>query len=131
MRLIDWQIRFADFVRDRSAMPFSWGANDCCSFAAAGVRALTGRDPMAGIESYNDARGAARLIEEGGGLSALTAALLGTSVPPALAAVGDVVLVMNEGREMLGVCNGINVLAPGEDGIAVLEMNAAIAAWKI
>jgi len=112
-------------------MPFSWGSNDCCSFAAAGVKALTGLDPMAPVAPYDDALGAARLIEEGGGLRHLADEMLGRSVSPLMAAVGDVILLMNEGREILGICNGTNILAPGKDGIATLDMTAAIAAWKI
>jgi phosphoribosylformylglycinamidine (FGAM) synthase-like amidotransferase family enzyme len=52
-------------------------------------------------------------------------------VPPLRAGVGDVVLVMNEGREMLGICNGVNVVTPGEFGMVALGMEAALAAWKI
>jgi hypothetical protein len=48
-----------------------------------------------------------------------------------MAAVGDIVLVINADREMLGVCNGVNVLAPGKSGTAVLGMEAALVAWKI
>jgi phosphoribosylformylglycinamidine (FGAM) synthase-like amidotransferase family enzyme len=48
-----------------------------------------------------------------------------------MAGVGDVVLVLNEGQEMLGVCNGVNVIAPGQTGIVALGMDAALTAWKI
>lgn len=48
-----------------------------------------------------------------------------------LAAVGDVVLIENEGRDLLAVCNGVNAIAPGPDGFVSLEMSAARVAWKI
>jgi phosphoribosylformylglycinamidine (FGAM) synthase-like amidotransferase family enzyme len=48
-----------------------------------------------------------------------------------LAGVGDVVAVLNEGQEMLGVCNGVNVLAPGKSGMVALDMATAFAAWNI
>lgn len=86
---------------------------------------------MASVPRYDTALEAARLVEEGGGLETLAASFLGASVPPVMAAVGDIVLVINAGRQMLGVCNGANVLAPGEKGIAVLSMETALAAWKI
>lgn len=130
-RLLDWQTRFAEFGRARARMPFVWGANDCCSFAAAAVQAITGRNPMAGVVAYASEAAAARLILRAGGLRALASQYLGRPVPPAFAAVGDVVLVMNEGREALGVCNGVNVLGPGPAGIDVLGIEAALAAWKI
>lgn len=131
MRQRDWQQRLAAFGRARTGMPFAWGSNDCCTFAAAAVEALTGVDPMASVPPYATAIEAARLVEEGGGLERLAGSFLGASVSPAMAAVGDIVLVTNAGRQMLGVCNGTNVLAPGEAGMAVLGMETALAAWKI
>ena len=131
MRHPDWQRRFAAFGRARAAMPFAWGANDCCTFAAAAVEALTGEDPMSTIPPYDGAMEAGRMVEEGGGLKPLADSFLGASVTPSMAAVGDIVLVVNAGRQMLAVCNGTNVLAPGETGVAVLGMETAIAAWKI
>jgi len=130
-RLPDWQTRFSDFGKARARMPFAWGSNDCCSFAAASVQAITGRNPMAGVAAYDTEAGAARLILRAGNLRALASQYLGDPVPPALAAVGDVVLVINEGREALGVCNGVNVIGPGPAGIDVLGIDAAIAAWKV
>lgn len=130
-RLPDWQTRFSDFGNARARMPFCWGSNDCCTFAAACVEAITGHDPMASVTPYRSELSAARLIRDGAGLQQLATGFLGKSVPPILAAVGDVVLLMNEGREMLGICNGVNVVAPGEFGMATLRMEAALAAWKI
>jgi hypothetical protein len=139
MRKTDWQARFSDFGKARTYMPFSWGSNDCCVFAAAAVEAITGTNPMASFEPYGTAPGALRKalrrllrrIDEAGGLKAFAAVHLGEPVSPRLAGVGDVVLVMNAGREMLGICNGANVMAPGPVGMVALGMDAAIAAWKI
>ncbi|MET3441395.1 hypothetical protein ABIC94_002153 [Variovorax paradoxus] len=124
-------MRFAEFGKQRAAMPFEWGSNDCCSFAATAVEAITGVNPMVGIAPYDSAIEAARMTEEGGGLAQLATSLLGSPVSPVMAAVGDVVLVINVGREMLGVCNGVNVAAPGAAGMVALGMDAALAAWKI
>jgi hypothetical protein len=131
MRLPDWQQRFADFGKARASMPSSWGSNDCCSFAAAAVEAITGSNPMATAPAYDSEAVATRLIIRAGGLRSLASQYLGEPVSPAFAAVGDLVLVLNEGQEALGVCNGVNVLGPGVDGIAVIGMDAALAAWKI
>jgi hypothetical protein len=131
MRLPDWQMRFSDFGKARASMPFSWGSNDCCTFAAAAVEAITGTDLMALVAPYETELAAARLIKDGGGLQQIAASLLGQPVAPNMAAVGDVVLFINEGREMLGICNGVNVMAPGESGMVALGMDAAVAAWKI
>lgn len=112
-------------------MPFVWGSNDCCTFASAAVQAMTGSNPMDSIERYDNPLAAARMVEAGGGLLDLAISLLGEPVTPRMAAVGDVVLLTNEGRDLLGICNGINALAPGRDGLVALDMTTASAAWKI
>lgn len=112
-------------------MPFEWGRNDCCLFAADAVLAMTGEDPAASLRGYSSALAAQRLIDEAGGLQALASQALGEPVSQLMAGVGDVVLLTNEGRELLAICNGINAVAPGPDGMVVLDMAAALAAWKI
>ncbi|MFV0678662.1 DUF6950 family protein [Variovorax sp. tm] len=130
MRLPDWQKRFAEFGQARASMPFAWGSNDCCTFAAAAVEVMTGANPMADFPAYSSEIGAARAVANVG-LQALATSVLGSPVSPIMATVGDVVLLINEGREMIGVCNGTTVAVPGEAGMVMLGMDAAIAAWKI
>lgn len=132
MRRVDWQERFSSFAKTRANVPFAWGSNDCCTFAAGVVEAITGSNPMATAEPYSSETGAARLIAEAGGLRELASAFLGVHVPPAFAAVGDVVMVENEGRQALGICNGTTVIGPSLNrGLVALDMSAALAAWKI
>lgn len=131
MKRLDWQTRLSDLLRARARMPFAWGSNDCCLFAADAVLAMTGTDPAAALRGYDSPRGALCLINAGGGLHAITTAALGDPVSPRLATVGDVVLLQIGRREALGICNGVNVLGPGPDGMAALGMTTALAAWKI
>ncbi|MNL18359.1 hypothetical protein D3C87_1395020 [compost metagenome] len=131
MRVADWQDRFSAYARERAALPFAWGSNDCCTFAAGAVEALTGVNPMADVAPYDSEMAAARLILRAGDLRTLASQFLGAPVLPLMAAIGDVVLLTNEGRELLGICNGVNALAPGPSGVVALEMTAATAAWKI
>lgn len=131
MRRPDWQLRFAAFARERASMPFVWGENDCCLFAADAVLATTGSDFAASARgSYTDAREALRVMNDRGGLHAIASEALGEPIPPLMATVGDVVLMMNEGRELLALCNGVTAIGPGPDGVAVLGMESAIAAWR-
>lgn len=131
-RLQNWQIEFAGFAAARASMPFSWGRNDCYLFAADAVRAMTGHDFAADLRgTYATTGEAARLMVKLGGLAAIASEALGESVSPLLAAVGDVVLCENAGRELLAICNGGTALAPGENGMEVLGMDAAIAAWRV
>lgn len=131
MRRNDWQERFAAYLRARREMPFAWGTHDCCTFAAGAVEAISGRNPMAAIAPYADERTAARMVRDAGGLTPLASSLLGDPVTPLLAAVGDVVLLENGDRELLGICNGTTAIAAALDGMAAIEMTAALAAWKI
>jgi hypothetical protein len=129
-RLHDWQLRLEAFARERTPRPFEWGSNDCALFAADCVQALTGQQVCPELRGY-DGRGALRLLEEHGGLHGLASKALGEPIPPVFATVGDVVLVrMGEG-EALGICNGGVVIGPGPDGMAVVGMEAALAAWRV
>lgn len=131
-RLQNWQTMFAGFAAARASMPFEWGRNDCCLFAADAVHAMTGHDFAADWRgTYTTTGDAARLMVKRGGLSAIATEALGESVSPLLAGVGDVVLCTNAGRELLAICNGGTALAPGENGMEVLGMDAALAAWKV
>lgn len=131
MRKQDWQARFAAFGKERASMPFEWGRNDCCLFTVDAVLAMTGIDHGAEFRGYRTALAAERILAERGGVRQLAIDAWGEPVSPLMAGVGDVVLVVNEGRELLAICNGTNVLSAGPTGIAVMGMDAAIAAWKI
>lgn len=131
MRLQDWQARLSEFARERSTMPFEWGRNDCCLFTVDAVAAMTGVDHGVAFRGYDSAIVAERLLKANGGVRGLATEAWGDPVPPAFAAVGDPVLLLNEGRELLAVCNGTSAFAAGPDGAVVLDMSAALAAWKI
>lgn len=131
MRRADWQSRLAAFVQARAHMPFAWGRNDCCLFTVDAVQAMTGIDHASRFRGYSTALGAARVVERQGGIRQLAIDAWGEPVPALRAGVGDVVLVVNEGRELLAVCNGTTAIGPGPDGIAVMGVDAAVAAWKI
>lgn len=131
-RLPDWQARFAALCDARRSTPFAWGSHDCCLWAADCVQAITGHDFAAPYRGrYDDAKGAAELLVRDGGVGAIASAALGAPVPVSLATVGDVVLVQQEGRKALAVCNGSAALATGPHGLVSIGMDAALAAWKV
>jgi hypothetical protein len=131
MRRADWQLRLAQFMEQRASKPFAWGENDCCLFAADAVQAMTGTDYAKTLRGYSTQREALRLVQKMGGLWAIATGALGEPVSPLLAGVGDVVLLDNEGRELLAVCNGTTAVAPGADGAVSIGMETAKAAWRI
>jgi hypothetical protein len=95
------------------------------------VLATTGRDPAAPWRgTYSDALGAARLVQQLGGLPAL-GDLAGLRIAPLTAGVGDVGLVRADGRELLAVCIGPNWLCPTAQGLGVMPLDAAQLAWRV
>ena len=131
-RLRDWQPRLQACLAERWSTPFAWGQQDCVLFAADCVQACTGIDLAAQMRgTYRDAIGAARLVQELGGMAAIAAAHCGREIPPALAQPGDVGLVLNAGRECLAVCTGAVWHAPGVNGLEQLPMHSAMRAWRL
>ena len=80
-RFPDWSERLADFLAARRSMPFAWGSNDCCMFAADCVLLLTGKDFAEFRGEYEDARRAAELLLQVGGVEAIATRKLGDPIP--------------------------------------------------
>ncbi len=131
-RFHDWQMRFEAFVRERQDMPFVWGSNDCAHFTAACVQALTGMDlTPPDLRPYNTELQAARALKAYGGIIGIATAALGEPVPVFMARIGDVVVSASVGSDMLAVCNGSTLIAPGTSGIVVLSMDQARLCWRV
>lgn len=131
-RFRDWQSRLAALVGARLQQPFEWGVHDCALFAADAVKAVTGVDPAAELRgTYSTAAGAARVLSERGGLDAIATAALGQPRAPLMARPGDVGLVLNDGRECLGVCTGSTWHVPGQSGLVALPLADAVSSWKV
>lgn len=114
---------------------FDWLDANCCHFAAGWVREVEGFDPMAGIPPTPDAQAAMRLVVQLGGsmLAVWRDHLLKREpIPPALAQIGDVVLMPVDGWMASGLCAGrtavfINTLGHTEHR----PMTDAAHAWRI
>lgn len=128
-RYPDWPERLAQYIDARRHAPFAWGVNDCAMFAADAVVALTGVDPVPSVRgTYDDARGAADLIDAAGGLRELVP-LPAKTVGHAQR--GDIVLSDIDGRATLGVCVGADYAAPGDVGLVFRPMAEAVAAYEV
>lgn len=126
-RLSDWRSRLDAVLRD--PRPFAWGASDCCLFAARCVEAMTGVD-LAAPYAYGDAREAAVLLEQHGGVEGIATASLGAPKGALFAFPGDIVLV-EAPRPMLGVCVGHRVAVQGSVGIEYVPLSSARKAWGV
>jgi len=137
VRLYNWQLRFEAFMRERFATPFAWGSNDCCTFAADCVLALTGVDvaPPA-LRLHRTQAQAADALAAHGGVQRIARAALGAPLPPHRAGVGDVVLVRmpdatGTPQKALAICNGCIALAPSSLGLVPVSLRDAICCWRV
>ena len=119
------------FMRQRRAMPFAWGSNDCAVFAADYVEAVTGHVVCPDLRAHANARDALRTLERAGGVRSIATRALGEAVPACRAGVGDVVVISTGKREALAVCNGGTAVAPGPNGAVAVSMRHALAAWRV
>jgi hypothetical protein len=134
MRLKTWTSRFAALVESARARPFEWGSHDCCLWGADAVQALTGHDPGAQWRgTYDDAKGALRLLESLGGIEQV-AALAGPEIPVLMATSGDAAVIdagAEDGSLSIGICGGDHWLVVGETGLLRFPFDAARRTWRV
>ena len=129
-RLPDWQERLDALISARRDQPFAWGENDCCTFAASAVEAVTGHDLADGLRGHRSVQEAAEVLRKHGGVVGLATARLGPAIAPALAQVGDVGMATLNGRDTLVICAGSGWVGPGSAGLVFVEHAAASHAWR-
>lgn len=126
-----WRVALVDFIAARIAVPFSWGHQDCCLFAADAIQAITGTDPAATFRgTYHDAKTAARVMFSLGGLEAIADKYAGPRIGTEQVQMGDIGLVENGGRPCLAVFGGEYFHCPGEHGLTIVQHQNCITAWK-
>ena|ERR1700676_90005 len=141
-RFDDWPTRLHAFIESRKEYAFSWGSQDCCLFASDCILEMTGEDLVRQYRNrYHDARGAASMLENFSDkpmtVGSLAAEILKANgieeVPISFAQRGDLVLVLQDDRESLGVVSlaGDTLWAPGEFGLVEHPLSSAIKAWRI
>jgi len=131
-RFEDWDLRLAAYLAERLRKPFRWGENDCATFAAQAVEAITGVNPMPFLR-YKTARGAAAAVARHGGLESALDGALGTERRCGVfyARRGDVVLGDCEGRQTVMICVGRHLAGPGVDGLVTLPLRVGQQAWRV
>lgn len=127
----DWPERLNEMIEMRRSMPFAWGLQDCASFAAACVLAMTDTPPLEGLPVWTSREQAETLLTELGGLEAAVTDRLGEPIDAAMARRGDVVLVDVAGVAALGVCLGTVAAAPGPHGLEWAPPAMWQHAWRI
>ena len=131
-RLPDWPRRLVGFFDARERQAFAWGPNDCITFGADGVLAITGVDLIAGLRGgWNGERAALRRLRRLGGLQAAVTSVLGAPLPsPALAQRGDVLLI-GAARPFVALCDADRWASPNRNGLLRGPMSEAVLAWGV
>lgn len=129
----DWPERLHAFIESRRDLPFEWGTHDCVLMAADWVREATGVDPIEGWRGrWRSTSEAARLLVQAGGIPGAVAERLGKPLESVLlAGRGDIALFVHEGRKTLGVVTDAGLACPGEQGMVIVPVADAEAAWRV
>ena len=136
-----WDTRaFHDFLYARAAVPFAWGTNDCASFAADGILAITGVDVMAELRGYTSGAGALQKIHDVTGGTTLVDAVTWCAAKhglvereyPLMAQRGDLVIYKNGDGELaagLVHLSGRHIVSPGDTCLLRLSITAVVRSW--
>ncbi|MFC5524011.1 DUF6950 family protein [Polaromonas jejuensis] len=130
----NWQALLDDYVRANERKPFAWSGQNCSTFATEWVRIATGR--VLAVPDTLTAREALRTVRGLRGLYADACTQLGEPVPGLMARSGDFVLLRlprSRGRvvRVFGVCLGSVVAGQGTNGLVMVPITEAEAAWRI
>lgn len=138
---INLQRLLAEYLQSRECEAFDWRHNNCCHFAAQWMALAAGVDPMAGLPETMTAADARRLVRKLGGSlgAAWTHALGRESIAPALAQIGDIVLVPASSIAIdggvgcaVGICAGRTLVVMDAAGaLHHAPMWEALSAWRL
>jgi hypothetical protein len=142
VRVESWPEALGAFVRSRAAVPFAWGAHDCCLFAADAIAAITGVDLAESLRGYGSALGACRRARAAAGAPVpfygveTWPAHVGLEEMPLLhARRGDVLLcefrTARRAGRALGICLGHTCACAGPAGLTFLSPAHWRRAWRV
>jgi hypothetical protein len=125
-RVSDWEAKLSDYIASMLGEPFVWGVNDCCTFSAGAVEAITGIDPIPEYRGkYDTALGSVRAL--GGKKLEQVMDDKFPELPIGFAQRGD--LAMMDG--CVGVVMGDYALFVSEDGLERIKRPMWDKAWSV
>ena len=127
MRLYDWEARLSAYISKVASSPFEYGVHDCALFAAGAVDAVAGFDPAAPWRGhYSTEAGGLKLVRRAGFESHVA---VFRDLFPVISGMdrlaGDLVIVIEEGREIMGLTTGAVIYVLRTDGLGILPIGAA------
>lgn len=128
----EWYAALDAHFASHENLPFAWGTNDCCTFAADWVLLATENDPMADVRGLDSAFAAHSALEAEGGMLAAVDARMGNHIPGPFAQAGDIAMItLDNGYNAMAVCIGAFLAVPGDEGIQLVTMDRAEATWRV
>jgi len=133
MRLKGWEQRLHKVTVAALMNPFVRGQNDCCTFAADVILALTGVDHVSEFRgTYSDKRGAYKVLSE---LDCRDVDDLADRYLPNIEVSelqrGDIAMFEGEDGKFLAVCTGYTCVAPTRIGLVHSPTQLALKAWRV
>lgn len=134
-RCEDWKEKLDAHVAAHEFVHFDWLTHNCTRFATEWVRMATGFEMTVPVTPT--ALSARRAVQALGGLQAEVSRQLGAALPGTMAQCGDFVLVSfprpadGEAEKACGVCIGAVVAAQGPQGVVLVPITEAEAAWRV
>lgn len=130
-RKSDWQTALSEYISAvrEEGLPFSYGQNDCCTFAAGAVEAITGEDPIPEFRGeYESEIGSLKALKKiGAGSLEETLGAKFEEVDLPHVQRGDIVFF--EGN--CGVASGKHAWFVGDKGLDRLPISECSKAWKV
>lgn len=129
----DWPERLEAFIRSRRNVPFAYGTNDCVVYVCDAIEAMTGEDIFAELRgTYDSELGARRKLIEIGGIEAWFSQRMRRHQTVLRATRGDVGLMPGEnGWQPAAICLGSHWCGPSDEGILMVPISTAVAAWAV
>lgn len=137
-KIVGWQDRLSDYLREADGKPFNWAMNSCLTFATGAVTAMTGVDPWK--DERDRLRGLRRrgrviqyMHQYGGDLegAADKSLRLAGYTRKTCPGEGDIVLARVDKAIALGVCLGRRCAFVSPYGLTRGKPHAILAAWGI
>jgi hypothetical protein len=128
-RLPNWQSELSDYISSVEYMPFRWGKNDCVTFAANAVRAMTGVDPIEGYRDYST-EAESKIVTARAGYRNHVDGVKEKfkKIPVALAMPGDIAVLE---KHSLGIVQGMSVFRPGPEGVVLSPLSDVKAVYRV
>ena len=131
----DWNILLDEFIAKNRFKGFAWGSWDCCKFANACIKAMTGKDLIPKELKWKTEAEAMRSIKEYGKTLSKSIAKACKEkgvmqVDKAFMQKGDLV-VYKEQSELVGISDGFKVLTPSDDMVVAKQNVEIISVWRV